>query len=241
MPIKRLLLYVWISLLFLIAVFVLLRGNGPSSLYTSEIELPAGGKAVLYKDANIEQGMVSDSTSELFVEGKAYVFLPEKAQATYTIITDEGRLVMNAGAVVIDATEDRTSSYIVAEGEASLNLATDTGKRRRDVKMIPGDKCIISPYAKGIIKQNNRDNNYLSWVDFKITYENEKLENVILHLQEVYGREIKLSMPNHFRCKYTGSFDEEPLDQVIDVLAEHFTLEALEQEDGSWELKGEGC
>ncbi len=242
MPFKRILLYVWISLLLIVAVFLLLRDGQPSSKWSNEIEIPGKGRLITYKDAAVDILNQSEGVQEIVITGKVYIEAPSQNELTYVLKSEQAVIEVTSGVAVIDASIERTTELIVAAGQASLTpVLTTEGRRSRSVQISEGEKGIISPYAKGIVKQNNRDNNFKAWADFKLDFQNENLENIVLLLQDVYGIKIGLAVPNLSRCRFTGTFDQAQLDDLIKELSANLNLQATENEDGSWILIGDGC
>lgn len=242
MPFKRILLYVWISLLLIVAIFVLLRDDVPNSEWITERDLAGKARLIEYKDAKVELSDAKQGIQEIQLMGKVYIEVPNQKELTYMIRTSEALIEVSSGIAVIDASIERTTEIIVAEGQVSLTpLKTSEGRRKRKVPVTSGEKAILSPYAKGIIKQNNRDVNFKAWADFKLSFQNEKIEQVILTLQEVYGVEIMLSSPNLSKCRFTGDFNQVQLEEIIEELSDSFGLTATQREDDGWELVGEGC
>jgi len=52
---------------------------------------------------------------------------------------------------------------------------------------------------------------------------------------------IDLNGANVERCRLTATFDDEPVDLVLQVIADTFGLEVRVAEDGTYLLEGEGC
>lgn len=242
MPFKRILLYVWISLLLIIAVFLLIRNPKPSSGNTTQVDLPGKASAILYKEAKILSNVVEDDKVLLTVEGKLFIQVPPQEKYTYEIRTHEALISIVTGAGVIDASNEYTTELIVSEGQVSLSTVPDASKRRiRSIEIVSGEKGVISPNAKGVIKQNNRDKHFMAWVDFKLFFENKKIEDIISLLQDVYGVQIAMNVSNASRCRYTGTFDQMKLDEILEVIMNDIQLTAARNEKGQWEISGDGC
>lgn len=242
MPFKRILLYVWISLLLIIAVFLLLRNPKPTSSNTSQLDLPGKASVMLYKDAKILSNVEEDDKVLLTVTGKLYIQVPAQEKYTYEVRTTEALISIVTGAGVIDASKDYSTELMVSEGQVSLSTVPDDSRRRiRSIEIVSGEKGVISPNAKGVIKQNNRDKNFMSWVDFKMVFENKKIEEIVSLLEDVYGAPIQLNIANSIRCRYSGTFDQMELDEILEFLAKEMQLTAAQDEDGLWIVSGEGC
>lgn len=242
MPFKRVLLYLWISLLFLVALFFVLRNQKPTSTVVEKVKLKKGVELLLYKGAQLKS---SENTSELMVlkiEGKTFIKVPSNAGIQVNLFTNEAEVNITEGSAVIDASIEYKTQVYVATGQVSLNMNREsTDKRVRTVEILPGEIGIISPNARGVVKQNNRDANYLSWVDFNLTFENDRLTDIIELLQETYGVQVSLNVPNHSQCRYTGTFQAKSFESVIATITDSLVLTITELGENQWEINGEGC
>jgi ferric-dicitrate binding protein FerR (iron transport regulator) len=242
MPTKRILLYIWISLLLIVAIFFLIRDSQPSSRLTETMKLSGDARIILYDGAEVTSNETGADQIILSVAGKCFVEVAATSSSQLVIYTDEALIKISAGAAVIDASKEHTTTVIVAEGAVSLTSNPEKSQNRiRLVELAPGEKGILSPNARGVVKQNNRDKNFMSWVDFAFTFDNTRLVDALSQIEVSYGVVVTVNVPNHRRCKLTGVYEGLSIEELLTTLAEEFGLELMENDEGQWELNGEGC
>ncbi len=78
------------------------------------------------------------------------------------------------------------------------------------------------------------------WKTRKLDFNGTTLSDVILSIQRVYGKEVVLLNPVIGNCRITVSFEDEDLDQLMEVIAATLGLQ-LKESGGKITLDGTGC
>jgi len=68
----------------------------------------------------------------------------------------------------------------------------------------------------------------MAWKTRSFVFKDQSLDEVAAALNKVYGSEISISSDTLKAAKITTSFDDQPLEAILNVLAETLDLECVE-------------
>lgn len=80
-----------------------------------------------------------------------------------------------------------------------------------------------------------------AWGDRIVQFQNAALREVTAELQRIYHVRIDLSSDALARCRLTATFEGEPIDQVLHVIAGTFGLRVARRAVDHYLLEGDGC
>ena len=140
-----------------------------------------------------------------------------------------------------------TSFYLNAKAEQpTVDVIVHTGKvaiisdNNEKLFLTAGEKGTFNKSNGQLIKEENRDQNFISWKTRQLIFNNESLGNVVDKLNQTYHSNITIDNPDIYRCMLTATFEEQSLEIILDVLQETFDL-IIEKEDGKILITGNGC
>jgi ferric-dicitrate binding protein FerR (iron transport regulator) len=235
MKVKKILIASWVVIVVLVSVYTLYRMTLPGSALTENISVGNGVRAVLYNGATLIP--TEDGSAEFIATGKLFVSFGEEM---ITVQTNEAKVSGKNASFVIDASVPYTTSIIVASGVVDF-VPIGKSVRLSPVVVTTGQKAMVLPSSKGVVKQNNRDVNFMSWVDFNLSFERTKLEDVVALIAATYGENVSFSSPALADCRFTAKFENSSLRAVLKEIAKQQALEFEEVEEGRWLLKGDAC
>lgn len=79
------------------------------------------------------------------------------------------------------------------------------------------------------------------WGERILQFENAPLGDVMRQLERLYTVHIALGREALGRCRLTATFEEEPVDRILQVIADTYGLRVSRSSDNSYTLDGEGC
>lgn len=71
-------------------------------------------------------------------------------------------------------------------------------------------------------------------------FDNQRLETVVARLNQVYGSDVRVASAAANNCLITVQFKDEPLELVLDIIAETLSMK-VEKEGAIYWLRGESC
>lgn len=79
------------------------------------------------------------------------------------------------------------------------------------------------------------------WGDRILHFDQASMAEVVRCMENLYAVRITLSGPGIGRCRLTADFEDEPVERILQVVAETFGLRVETAGDGHYTLAGDGC
>jgi ferric-dicitrate binding protein FerR (iron transport regulator) len=141
-----------------------------------------------------------------------------------------------------------TSFYLNAKNEQpTVEVFVETGKvaiignKKEKLFLTAGEKGTFEKSSGQLTKAENNDLNFISWKTRKLIFDNESLINVINIINQTYHSNITIDNPDIYHCMLTATFEEQPLEIILEVLQEIFDLIVEREENGKILISGNGC
>jgi ferric-dicitrate binding protein FerR (iron transport regulator) len=80
----------------------------------------------------------------------------------------------------------------------------------------------------------------MAWKTGILRFENADLQTVAQDLEKQYGKTVRLKDKKLKSCHFTGTFEKQKLEEILEVLRLTLNLQTEEKYNGI-ELTGEGC
>lgn len=203
--------------------------------------LDDGTKVYSYKESSVEIIDFSAAERRVSASGRVFFDVKEDAKRPFVIETPQAIVQVMGTSFQLTTEKEYTTEVIVESGRVNFmpnpkaQLAISTS-----ILLNKGEKGIITPNAKGIIKQNNRDENYLAWQNLELTIQQKKLSEFSELLQEVYGYSLRFSNANLANCMLSAKYQNKSPEQIAELLATTFNL-TFELGDNEILLSGDSC
>jgi len=173
----------------------------------------------------------------------------------------EHRTVELKGEAFFDVQHDtlpfivQTEKAFVKDLGTSFNVKADEGSDTVEIYVQSGVVAFYTQYNPGIIVNEgekgfyikSQDNFYKRAVNkANIAYarifhfDNSRLVDVVTQINSVYGQYITLSLGNIYNCRITVSFENETIENIVNIIAETLGLR-VEKVAGGYLLTGEAC
>lgn len=230
-----------IAMLIVISIFYLnsMRDNDIIGI-SKTVALKDGSTAVLFKDSKIEY--LSADQRSVKVSGRVYFEVKPSKNTSFVVWTDQAKIQVIGTSFLVSTETALTTEVIVATGlvEFGQNPETYLGKPAK-IELKKGEKGIISPMAKGLIKQNNRNENYLAWANQTLYFKNDRLNKVAELIEEVYGYKVTFSNRTIANCVLTATYSKKNPQQIARIISETFGFTYTITEDKQIIFDGKSC
>ena len=80
-----------------------------------------------------------------------------------------------------------------------------------------------------------------AWGERILQFTDAPLADVVARLQQRFAVPIHLGNEHLARCRLTATFEDEPIDRILDVIAQTYGLTVMHAADHSYTLQGDGC
>ena len=106
--------------------------------------------------------------------------------------------------------------------------------------LTPGQEARLIQEAPIAERLAIRDPNFRAWQNNQLRFDNTQLSRMVEVLEQQYGADIEIASPALMRCRYTASFDDASLEEVLNVLAAVGNV-AYQRTGNRIILTGTGC
>jgi ferric-dicitrate binding protein FerR (iron transport regulator) len=209
----------------------------------SRIELSDGTTVWLNSGSKIQYpDKFPKGRREVVLEGEA--FFDVHSDTSNPFYVDLGRLKVKATGTKFNitnyASEEKSSVYL-AEG----HVAVIADKDRSEVtlgKLKAGELMVYSHSAKKIVISQAENEKYLGWLQGKLIFRNDYMDQVALRLGRWYNAEIIVEDQELNDFFFTATFRNETLEQALDLLSRsspigYTIIPAPQNNDGSFGMR----
>lgn len=196
------------------------------------VQLPDSSTVVLSPGSRL--GTVMGDERTVTLKGEAYFDVQKDPTRPFVITADAIEVTVLGTAFTVSAYDtSATLTVRVREGRVQVVAHTDTlvlgaGEHARFNKERHLLERVVSPPAE-------------IWGERIIQFEGAPLPLVIAQLQSLFPVRIVLGNPALANCKLTATFEDEPIEHILDVIAQTYGLSVTTSGEDTYTLEGNGC
>ena len=113
---------------------------------------------------------------------------------------------------------------------------------RGEVVFLVADESAVCDLASGkITREQTPDPNFLAYRNRVFRFDSTPLQRVVQQLGKVYGVDISLKNKDLADCPLSARYENLPIERVLDLVAESFSLKVEKTPGGGFALDGQGC
>lgn len=202
----------------------------------SEI-LPDGSSIAMNKNTTISYSSKQFGKKRL-VKLTGEAFFEVKHDAQHQFIVEAGNLFIEDVGTTFNVKAYPDSKVIIVTVETGEVKIFTTGKRGLDVTA--GETATYDPSSGTFTKSVNDDQNLHAYRDKIFIFDNTELQVIVKLLNDIYGGNISIENAEVKKCRLTASFNNEPLDTILSVIAETLQLKIVKSQNGIL-LDGHAC
>ncbi len=185
----------------------------------SILDLPDGTRVWLNSETSISYPVqFSRKNREVKLIGEAYFDVAKMSEKPFLI--DIGDLKINVLGTkfnVINYTNENETSIFLKSG--SIQLQSNYGDTERILyKMQAGERAQFNKEKRELVIGTGHSDVCMAWLDGKIIFRDEAIENVISRLDRWFNVDIKIIDAEIEDYSYTATFQHETLEQILDLL-----------------------
>ncbi|GAB3197665.1 ferric-dicitrate binding protein FerR (iron transport regulator) [Pontibacter aydingkolensis] len=197
----------------------------------SQVWLNTGSKLIYDKDFDGNERKVQ-------LEGEAFFDVKRDVERPFIIHSNEARTKVLGTSFNLRAYPDEP---LVELAVATGKVAFSSRKQRNEVIVTPGFAAQLNTLSNELRKEAIAGENVWAWKTEKLQFQNEELRNILPILERYYDTEIELKNGTLGTCRFTGTFQQAELEEVLQVLAATMQLKYIEQDKQGYSLTGQGC
>jgi ferric-dicitrate binding protein FerR (iron transport regulator) len=213
---------------------------GPQRQLTT---LPDGSRVWVNRNSTLTYAADFNQETRLVkLQGEAFFEVTKNPNRPFTVLAGDTRtrVLGTSFNVRAYATEDSVEVAVVT-GRVAFSPDRHKVSVQDSVLLTPGLRGVIRRNAPAVAEQRRiTDPNFRAWQQDELVFDNQPLGQVAATLSRYYGTPVALSRPELANCRFTGTFHQAELPQVLRVVSLSANLSVTQSTDG-YTLDGPGC
>ncbi|MFO8128461.1 MAG: FecR domain-containing protein [Bacteroidales bacterium] len=208
-----------------------------------EVCLPDGSVVTLNRHAILEYPEEFDAEKRVVsLQGEGFFSVERHSRKPFLIRSGEVRVrVLGTSFNLNTRTSNNIMELMLVEGRVEIYFK---GQSQETRQITPGERAAIDQTGQHIEISRNTDPNFLSWKTRLFIFKDDPLSEVIRVLDRAYPAGIRIiskgSGNDPGSCRLTATFDNQPLESVLEIIATTLDLE-VNNKEGGFVLSGPGC
>lgn len=203
----------------------------------AQYTLEDGTKVWLDRNSVMDFSEFSNARRVVTLTGRAYFEVEHDSDHTFRIFARGCKVVVLGTSFVVHAPDTGAYNTVnVVQGNVRL-LGNDAGK---GLVLRTGDKGIFNRSSRKMGKESGDIRNMLAWRDHKLVFNKTPMEDVSRTLSEYFGYHIRVERSALLRCRFTGSFEDPTLKDVLTAVSNSLNLTITPDDDG-YVIRGAAC
>lgn len=184
----------------------------------SQVVLPDGSKVWLNAESTIKFNVpFSKESRDVDLLGEAFFDVTKNPDQPFVVQSGNIKVKVLGTRFNCKAfAEDQQIEVILEEGRIALNSQTTSGSKEEI--LIPGDHAVIERESGATTINNENINKYIAWHTGKLVFDNTPMNEVAQLLERWYGVEVTVQDQEIMNYRFTTTFENESLFQVIELL-----------------------
>lgn len=186
--------------------------------------LPDGSQVVLNSGTVLTTaaGFSNSNERRVKLKGEAFFNVAHNAERPFIIETPNDVTIRVLG----------TSFNVLADNDSLTEITVTTGRVRvrhgnDSIVLVPGESGSYNKRTGLLLKNEAANLNSDSWKTNRLVFKDTELEKVVEVLNRFYRTNISFDNDSLRSVRYTGSFENESLDHVLDVIEVSLRIRAV--------------
>jgi ferric-dicitrate binding protein FerR (iron transport regulator) len=188
----------------------------------AKVELADGTKVFLNSGSKLRfpQTFANQQQRKVVLDGEGYFEVTKNKEQPFVVEANQLNIKVLGTKFNVDAYADNPS-VSVALVEGSVMIQENTGKQNKDLmELAPNQVATLNPVDQKLSKLDVRDlYKYTAWVDGRIVFFGDPIQTVVRKLANWYNVDIVISDKKLENYRFTGTFINEPLEQILNILS----------------------
>ena len=188
--------------------------------------LPDGTTGFLNNGSTPRYPVIFTKNRNVVLTGEAFFDVKQNEKHPFVVTTPHlSTKVLGTQFNIIAYNGEYTEEIILKEGH--LVVYSSQGNVLETLQ--PNQELVLNTKTNEHIKSNVEARQYSSWTEGKLVLRNENMEQVTKRLGRWYNVEIEIKDPELLKYSFRATFIDEPLEEVLKLLAQTAPLSFVEQ------------
>lgn len=189
----------------------------------AKVELSDGTKVFLNSGSKLRfpQTFANQQQRKVELDGEGYFEVTKNKEQPFIVEASQLNIKVLGTKFNVDAYADN-SSVSVALVEGSVILQENTGNENKELMHLsPNQVATLNPADRTLSKTDVPDlYKYTAWINGRIVFYGDPIQTVVKKLSKWYNVDIVIADKKLEGYKFTGTFIDEPLEQVLNILSQ---------------------
>lgn len=201
------------------------------------VTLPDGSKVWLNSHSKITYPKTFNTTQRaVTLEGEAFFDVTKNPEQPFVIKnTDFEVKVIGTSFNVLAYT--KLNDVVVTVVTGTVAFQSNSGN---SVLLTKNETGVLNKITRSVAENVNNNANFMAWQNGKIEFDNTSIKSVCATLKNYFGVDVVVENQNVYNCKFTGSFKNPTLKEVLSVLENTLNLKTKVNQK-SVTISGAGC
>lgn len=187
----------------------------------AKVELADGTKVFLNSGSKLRfpQTFANQQKRIVILDGEGYFEVTKNKEQPFIVQANQLDIRVLGTKFNVDAyTNNALISVALVEG--SVMLQENTGKQNKDLMQLsPNQVATLNPADRTLSKSDVPDlYKYTAWINGRIVFFDDPIQTVVKKLEKWYNVEIVIADKQLEDYRFTATFVDEPLEQILNTL-----------------------
>lgn len=188
----------------------------------AKVELADGTKVFLNSGSKLRfpQTFANQQQRKVVLDGEGYFEVTKNKEQPFIVEANQLNIKVLGTKFNVDAYGDN-SSVSVALVEGSVMLQGNGGGQNNDLMQLsPNQVATLNQVDQTLSKSDVADlYKYTAWINGRIVFYGDPIQTVVKKLEKWYNVDIVISDKRLESYKFTGTFIDESLEQILNILS----------------------
>jgi transmembrane sensor len=151
---------------------------------------------------------------EVTLKGEAFFDVTKREKMNFIVRTEEVSVRVKGTRFNVRAYQGEDIKTTLEEGKVELLLKGDETVYDMD----PGDQVTVKKDARSITVSKVNTSNYTAWKEEELIFDNTKLSEIILKLENKYKVKISIDSALAERERLTMTIEQESIDEILEMI-----------------------
>jgi ferric-dicitrate binding protein FerR (iron transport regulator) len=184
----------------------------------SQVVLPDGSKVWLNSESTIQFPVPFHKESRnIALQGEAFFDVAKNPDQPFIVESGKVKVkVLGTRFNVKAYGNEANTEVILEEGKIALTLPENN---KQEIPLKPGDRLVYEKTSNKASLSNENIQKYIAWHTGKLVFNDTPITEVAQMLSRWYGIEVIVTDPEIMNYRFTTTFENESLFQVIELLS----------------------
>ncbi len=160
----------------------------------------------------------SNEKREVYLEGEAYFDVEHSKRRPFIVNTGDASIHVLGTSFNASAYQDE--DIVVSLDEGLIHFVVSSPVSHKNIAMSPGEQLVYDPDHSSYLLGRKDTGKASLWRSGILVFEDKTLQSIVRRLERRYGVDIKVANKKLLSIRYSGTFENEDMETILQVLSE---------------------